>query len=78
MALKYDTLVSDPDMVMSYFYRFLGFPYPGKHIVADVLARRVVGRKDEVFEPGIEKICTSLHLRFEPHFSLEKAIHEPR
>lgn len=62
-AICYDDLVSRPDETMRSVYSFLGFPYPGSHLVGGVHAdSRGLGRSVEL-DPEIEALCESMWVR---------------
>lgn len=62
IVLHYDQLVSEPLQSMQYIYAFLGRPFPGDAIIANIHAQSVgKGRHVELSEE-IDRLCSEMYL----------------
>jgi len=64
-VLRYDDLVTAPAAVMRELYAWLGLPYPGDRITADVFASSVGRGRDLGLEPQVTRLCEDMLARLE-------------
>jgi hypothetical protein len=60
MLCKYEDIVSEPARVMQRIYSFLGYDYPGDHVVADIHSHSANLGKFIDLHPEIEGLCIDL------------------
>jgi hypothetical protein len=69
MLCRYEDIVSEPQGVMRDIYRFIGYEYPGDHVVAGIHDRSIgLGRNAEVSQ-GIRDLCTALLQRMDETYA---------
>lgn len=57
---RYEDLVTEPARVMSAGYAFVGRPYPGDRITADVFSHSKGKGRDLDLSPGVKSLCREL------------------
>ena len=65
LLIKYEDLVADPGQVVRRMYGFIGWPFPGEHVIAHVNGRSVGRGQGSVPRREVDALCKALGSRLE-------------